>query len=342
GCFSFCRSLSQDRSGLSSWTDILSHPQKHKELANYCSLLQEHYHQSYVRGVYRSLQQACSISSPDILLAMDYCEESLQEIDITAFLQTLCGHIRGFKERSRTQRPGGGPQLRRMPSFSIGPVDEMPTKTSTGVANSCSSSEVEDSSEGESKGKASQQNQDDPKLPAFPLSLLQTEPRCDVYPDLHKIIQEKFLRILSQHFKSVPSNPHYYFYCPLSAQKEVDSEDGGHERTPSEEPTSDAEPTSEEENACGSCLLESDPDLEVAYEEQAGTSSQSDSNTVNQDQDSFSILDGESLLEAEVLVPDLPPLFLHVTCSVNMNGGHGSTPTRTLPTCLGESPRPHL
>lgn len=96
------------------------------------------------------------------------------------------------------------------------------------------------------------------------------------------------------------------------------------------------------ENACGSCLLESDPDLEVAYEEQAGTSSQSDSNTVNQDQDSFSILDGESLLEAEVLVPDLPPLFLHVTCSVNMNGSHGSTPTRTLPTCLGESPRPHL
>lgn len=34
-------------------------------------------------------------------------------------------------------------------------------------------------------------------------------------------LQEKFLRILSQHFKSVPSNPHYYFYCPLSAQKEV-------------------------------------------------------------------------------------------------------------------------
>lgn len=44
------RSLSQDRSNPSPWTDILAQPHKHKELANYCSLLQEHYHQSFVKG----------------------------------------------------------------------------------------------------------------------------------------------------------------------------------------------------------------------------------------------------------------------------------------------------
>lgn len=44
------RSLSQDRSSPSPWTDLLSQPHKHKELANYCSMLQEHYHQSYVKG----------------------------------------------------------------------------------------------------------------------------------------------------------------------------------------------------------------------------------------------------------------------------------------------------
>lgn len=44
-----CRSLSQERS-MSSWTDVLTQPHKHKELANYCRLLQEHYHQSYVKG----------------------------------------------------------------------------------------------------------------------------------------------------------------------------------------------------------------------------------------------------------------------------------------------------
>lgn len=32
----------------------------------------------------------------------------------------------------------------------------------------------------------------------------------------------------------------------IFSSAKVDSEDGGHERTPSEEPTSDAEPTSEE------------------------------------------------------------------------------------------------
>ncbi|KAM4739339.1 KICSTOR complex protein SZT2 isoform 2-T2 [Anableps anableps] len=342
----FFRSLSQDRSSPSPWTDLMSQPHKHKELANYCSLLQEHYHQSYVKGVFRSLQQSYSISSQDILMAMDYCEESLQEIDITAFLQTLCGHIRVFRESGKAQRLGGGPKLlRRLATFRIGEVQEEQAEARTIMGNSCRS-EMEDGCEAESKGKASQRILDESKIPAFPLTLLQTHPECEVYPDLHKIIQDKFLMILSQYFKSVPSNPHYYFYFPLSSKKEtqVESEDDETERRPSDELVSEAEPTSEDENVSGCCLMESDTDLVVEYEDHAGTSSQeegeersqSDSSTVNQDQDSFSILDGESPLEAEGPQLDMPPLFLHVTCSVNMNSSHGSMPIQTLPTCLGE------
>lgn len=49
--FHFCgSSFSQDRSSPSPWTDPAAQPHKHKELANYCSLLKEHYHQSYVKG----------------------------------------------------------------------------------------------------------------------------------------------------------------------------------------------------------------------------------------------------------------------------------------------------
>lgn len=92
-------------------------------------------------------------------------------------------------------------------------------------------------------------------------------------------------------------------------------------------------------------MTESDTDLVVEYEEHPGTRSQgdsedqslSDSNTVNQDQDSFSILDGDSLLEQEGPQLDMPPLFVHVTCSVNMKSCHGSMPIQTLPTCLGEN-----
>lgn len=49
-------------------------------------------------GLFKSLQQSHSISSQDLLTAMDYCEELLQEIDITNFLLTVCSHVRSFRE----------------------------------------------------------------------------------------------------------------------------------------------------------------------------------------------------------------------------------------------------
>lgn len=109
------------------------------------------------------------------------------------------------------------------------------------------------------------------------------------------------------------------------------------------------------ENVSGCCIVtESDTDLEVEYQEcgngkaEAGEQeggegvSPSDSNTVNQDEDSFSILDGDSLLEVEGPQPEMPPLFVHLTCSVNMKSCHGSMPTQTLPTCLGKTLNPLL
>lgn len=40
-------------------------------------------------------------------MALDYCEESLQEIDVTSFLNTLCGHVGVFRERGGAARRGG-------------------------------------------------------------------------------------------------------------------------------------------------------------------------------------------------------------------------------------------
>lgn len=65
------------------------------------------------------------------------------------------------------------------------------------------------------------------------------------------------------------------------------------------------------------------------------TDSLSDSNTVNQDEDSFSVL-GDSLAEQELLEQDMPPLFMHLTCTVKLRSKHGFMPVRSLPTCLGE------
>ncbi|XP_053286297.1 KICSTOR complex protein SZT2 isoform X1 [Pleuronectes platessa] len=344
------RSLSQDRSIPSLWTDLLAHPHKHKELANYCSLLHEYYHQSYVKGVYSSLQQSYSISSQDVLTAMDYCEESLQEIDVTTFLHTLCGHIRVFREHGGTPGWGGNPQLSKTTAnFIIGDVEEQPDDRAA-MAFISRNVEMVVASGADCVGKVSGPSPlimhefKTTKIPEFPLTLLQTQPKCEVYPDLHKIIQDKFMEIVSRYFKTVPSNPHYFYYCPPSSKREEDSEDDEIESRPAEELVSEAELATEDENIPGCFATESDTDLVVEYELHPGTSScgesedqsLSDSNTVNQDQDSFSILEGDYLLQPEGPQLDMPPLFLHITCSVNMKSCHGSMPIQTLPTCLGE------
>ncbi|OXB68491.1 hypothetical protein ASZ78_000428 [Callipepla squamata] len=258
----FFRSQSLERPPAAAWLD-----HKHKELVSYCTLLQEHSHQCYVKGLFKSLQQSHSISSQDLLTAMDYCEELLQEIDITNFLLTVCSHVRSFRE-------------------------------------------------------SHQHFHTHPKVASF---------------------QEKFLEIGSLHFKPVPSNPHYFFYCPPSAKKEEEASRDQADRKGSEDmEVSEAELAAEEGTVSGCCIAtESDPELEVEYREKLehefpDTDSLSDSNTVNQDDDSFSVLGGDSLNEQEFLEQEMPPLFVHLTCSVKLRSQHSSMPVQSLPTCLGE------
>ncbi|XP_041064757.1 KICSTOR complex protein SZT2 isoform X7 [Carcharodon carcharias] len=348
------RSLSQERPANSSSTDPISYLHKNKELSNYCNLLQEHYHQCYVKGVFRSLQQSYYISSQDLLTAMDYCEELLQEIDITTFLQTLCGHIRLFRESHDLQL--WSDQESNPTTFVIGGVEHEDERLQRSVLASTSSIETEDLSEQDLKSVqssvASPVTHEEPKAkkiyPEFSLSLLQSSQQCEVYPNLHKIIQEKFLEIGRQHFKTVPSNPYYFFYCPPSAKKEEETYQDERERKQSEEnDLSELENAGEEGNTSGCGIVtESDPDLEVEYRERSDKELQdvdslSDTNTVNRDDDSFSVLGGDSLNEQDFSDQEMPPLFVHLTCSVGGKKCHGpfsveSIPVESLPTCLGE------
>lgn len=56
-------------------------------------------------GLFRSLQQAQSVSSQDLLIAVDACEELLQEVDITPFLLALCGHTRSLPQAPPSPGP---------------------------------------------------------------------------------------------------------------------------------------------------------------------------------------------------------------------------------------------
>ncbi|XP_042318948.1 KICSTOR complex protein SZT2 isoform X3 [Sceloporus undulatus] len=321
----FFRSQSVERPTSAPWLDP-----KHKDLVNYCTLLQEHSHQCYVKGLFRSLQQGHNISCPDLLIAMDYCEELLQEIDITSFLLTLCNHVRSFCEHHQHLLINLDGEV-------------VQTSQTQDVLVSVSSVETEDFSEPDSQISACpSQEPNQSHCPEFPLSLLDSSQPCQGHTDLHRIIQEKFLEIGSLHFKPVPSNPHYFFYCPPSTKKEEEISQDHADRKGSEDlESSETDLAADEGNtsACGICT-ESDPELEVEYRERLDhelleTDSLSDSNTVNQDEDSFSIL-GDSLAEQEMLEQDMPPLFMHLTCSVKLRSQHGSMPVRSLPTCLGE------
>ncbi|XP_039179309.1 KICSTOR complex protein SZT2 isoform X6 [Crotalus tigris] len=320
----FFRSQSMERPTSAPWLDS-----KHKEVVSYCTLLQEHSHQCYVKGLFRSLQQGHNISSPDLLIAMDYCEELLQEIDITRFLLTLCNHVRTFCERH---------QQRLLACFEGNQASKP-----RGVLTSVSSAETEDFSEADSYGSACPSQEPHQSCDSeFPLSLLDSKQPCQGQPNLQQIIQEKFLEISGLYFKPVPSNPHYYFYCPPSTKKEEEVSRDHQDRKGSEDVESSENDLATDEGNTSSYAIgtESDPELEVEYRERLDqefleTGSLSDSNTVNQDDDSFSVL-GDSLAEQELLEQDMPPLFMHLTCSVKLRSQHCSMPVRSLPTCLGD------
>ncbi|KAM3915556.1 KICSTOR complex protein SZT2 isoform 2-T2 [Leptodactylus fuscus] len=333
-CDMFFRSQSLERPSTNSF---IHHRQK--ELVKYCNLLQEHYHQCYVKGMFKALQQSLWVSHQDLLTAMDYCEEQLREIDITNFLMTLCGHLRNFRE---AQTDGASPQNVRVrkASFRIGSLEQEdePSVRDSAVLQSESSVDVEECAEQEVIEVPTPEPSSHPR-PEFQLSHLDTGQPCEVSTDLHRIIQDKFLAIGSLHFKTVPSNPHYFFYYPSSQRREEDTAQDTGDRKPSEDmEVSEAEQATEEGNtSAGGIATESDPDLEVEYREHSDNAeSMSESETVNQDDDSFSVLGGDSLNGQEMSELEMPPLFVHLICSVTHKNQHGSMPVLTLPTCLGE------
>ncbi|EAX07098.1 hCG2036582, isoform CRA_d [Homo sapiens] len=325
-------------------TQFLDHPSpssawmepRYKEAANHCALLQEHAQRCYVRGLFRSLQQAQSVTSQDLLTAVDACEELLQEIDITPFLLALCGHTWGLPHAP----PSPGP-------LSPGPfsssMEEGAEPRERAILASESSIETEDLSEPEFQST---------RVPGIPdpgpeISLTDVcQLRGEAHGALHSVIQEKFLEISRLHFRTVPSNPHYFFYCPPSSRREDEGPRDTVDRKISDLEFSEAELMGEEGDTSACCVVtESDPELEVEYRESresdlgpAGldSASLSDVDTVNPDEDSFSILGGDSPTGPESFLHDLPPLFLHLTCSVRLRGQHSSVPVCSLPTCLGQ------
>lgn len=155
----------RDDPTLASTTGILTH---------YCTIVEALYCKCLGQALFTSLQLGRSIHSRDVEAAMDLCKETLLEIDITAFIQNICGHLKDFKMKA------GIEFLRQR------------------MQSTCSG---EPSPEDDAKWH-------------FPLSLLRLHQPCANLRHLHKLIRTRFHEILCLSFKPVPSLLDFYFYCP--------------------------------------------------------------------------------------------------------------------------------
>uniref|UniRef100_A0A0N7ZXW0 Protein SZT2 n=1 Tax=Daphnia magna TaxID=35525 RepID=A0A0N7ZXW0_9CRUS len=143
-------------------------------LSQYCAVVEALYCKCLGQALFTSLQLGRQIHSRDVDAAMNLCKETLLEIDITAFLQNICGHLKDFKMKAGLEIL----RQRKQSSSSGEPLVE-----------------------------------DDAKWD-FPLSLLRLHQPCANLKHLHKLIRTRFQEILCLSFKPVPSLFDYYFYCP--------------------------------------------------------------------------------------------------------------------------------
>ncbi len=146
-------------------------------LSQYCSVMEALYCKCLGQALFTSLQQGKTIHSRDVEAAMDLCKETLLEIDITSFIQNICGHLKDFKMKAG--------------------IDMLRQRQSSLSSSSTTAPEEDESSKWN-----------------FPLSLLRLHQPCMNLRHLHKLIRTRFQEILCLSFKPIPSLFDYYFYCP--------------------------------------------------------------------------------------------------------------------------------
>lgn len=117
-----------------------------RSLMEHCKLLSLAHCHCYVVAVYKSLVLQQPLSYEDMEAAVEQCEETLIEIDITKYLRSVCRHLNKLSEEDS--------------------LDQL-------------------------------------KLSA-----------CEDVEPLHKLIRDKFERIMRVAFRPVPAHPEFYYCSP--------------------------------------------------------------------------------------------------------------------------------
>ncbi|XP_037503578.2 KICSTOR complex protein SZT2 [Rhipicephalus sanguineus] len=327
----------------------------------HCSRLRKAFSKSFVYGVFRALCEGLPVDMQDVSTVVeDACEETALTLDITEFIQAICGHTRDFRIKSTVEhshRAGtGAPRHDGISSNETScegvlvlPVEEADTAIGADESRRTSSDGVSS---------------------LFPVNLLKRHHPCDVVQQLHLSIKQRFQELLEEVFQRIPSHPDYYYFCPpcqprtlwgltdgasravphnadAIAEEEgaLDWDDTDTDRSHNVEFSMDAEPVADaghsgDEKGAAAALLPK-PGHTVAAEitsiESCAGSARSppspgeDDSGDEDEEDEEEVM--ETIREAE---PMVPPLFAHLTCLVTTKSGCGSCSLTSLPTCLGE------
>ncbi|XP_074640655.1 KICSTOR complex protein SZT2-like [Tubulanus polymorphus] len=287
------------------------------DLKQHCNCVADSYFKSFVIGVFKSLQLGLPVDPHDIDSAINnICEESSPplEIDVTQFIQTVCGHTRSVIEKSRLDA--------MMKEEYLVTLQKLPLDDDSKSSMSDTSIDQRDPSSNVGHQAIS-----------FPLSSLQTDTAaCEAKKGIHVAIKSKFDAILRKSFKSIPGYQDYFFYCPPNYQQDVCLQEESESRVCDDagNTTGDCKGITTEE----SDYFVSDLELDDVK------ASDKDSVKSNLDTESMgSILDNMESSFSNEEEDELPPLFIHMTCSVsycNKTGVLASQSVKTIPCCLSE------
>ncbi|XP_039297343.1 KICSTOR complex protein SZT2, partial [Nilaparvata lugens] len=270
-------------------------------LREHCKMVMQSFNNAFVVSLFKSLRLGNSIHAVDVKTAVEECEESSVEIDITNYLKTVCGHLKELFAENQVE------------------------------------------------------NTDSDVL----LSVFKHPGPCLDYKHLHKLIKNKFLRILTASFKAVSSDPKYYFCSPMwerdrqncSNQKKRNAQKSQETATKNLKVVStpfghdDSLRVLESSNEFDSLHFTADiSDLrcdQISMHGQSGwegvanncVTTPDDARTsliANMDSDSISNFPDDESVE------EVSPLFLHLDCSLNSAGDSNNCTVKIIPTCLNE------
>ncbi|KAH8034961.1 hypothetical protein HPB51_003731 [Rhipicephalus microplus] len=326
----------------------------------HCSRLRKAFSKSFVYGLFRALCEGLPVDMQDVSTVVeDACEETALTLDITEFIQAICGHTRDFRikstvehsHRASTEAPrheGVGSNEASCEGVLVLPVEEADAAIGADESRRTSSDGVSS---------------------LFPVNLLKRHHPCDIVQQLHLSIKQRFQELLEEVFQRIPSHPDYYYFCPpceprtlwglterasSGARPNADAlaEEGGAlcdwddtdtDRSHNVEFSMDAEPVADVGNSGdekgAAAALHPKPDPAIAAEitsiESCAGSARSPPSPGEEDSGDEDEEDDEEVMETiREAEPMVPPLFAHLTCLVTTKSGCGSCSLTSLPTCL--------